>query len=90
MTRSLWLSILFIVTTLATQLAAQTVSITAPVSIASESGAAGSFAVHRTGSTAAPLTVTYSVDGTATAGVDSSRSAGRWRFPPARCRRSSR
>ena len=70
MTRSLWLSILFIVTTLATQLAAQTVSITAPISIAAESGAAGSFAVHRTGSTAAPLTVTYSVDGTATAGVD--------------------
>ena len=47
-----------------------TVTIGAVKSTATEGGGAGQFLVRRTGSTAAPLTVSYAVGGTATAGSD--------------------
>ena len=46
------------------------VAIGASASTATEGGAAGQFLVRRTGSTAAALTVNYTVGGTATAGSD--------------------
>jgi hypothetical protein len=46
------------------------VSVTAFDSTATEAGDTGTFRFTRTGSTAAPLTVTYTVAGTATAGSD--------------------
>jgi hypothetical protein len=47
-----------------------TVTISAATSTATEGGGAGRFIVRRTGSTAAPLTVSYTVGGTATGGSD--------------------
>jgi hypothetical protein len=46
------------------------VSVSATASSATEGGAAGEFTVSRSGSTANPLTVFYTVSGTATAGAD--------------------
>ncbi len=47
-----------------------TVSIVASATIAVEGGSAGTFTISRTGDLAEPLTVTYTVSGTAEAGVD--------------------
>lgn len=56
---------------LATTLAAQVVSITAPVATATEAGVyPGLFRVERNGPAAAPLTVRLAWSGTATAGLD--------------------
>ena len=55
------------------------VAIGASAATATEGGGAGQFLVRRTGSTAAPLTVSYTVGGTATAGSDyAALSRGPW------------
>ena len=54
-----------------------TITITGPASVVLERGGNGAeFTIHRTGDTGNPLTVTYSVAGTATNGVDYRRLSG--------------
>ena len=57
-------------------LPATTVSVVADLPAASEAGAHGRFTISRTGSTAAPLTVTYALGGTATPAADYTAAAG--------------